>query len=252
MRVKAGKNDESREKTRAALLQAGADLLVEHASRNPFAALRLRSLCERAGYSTGAFYLHWASVEQYYDELATLLSEPGDRFNTVFDNLAREAKASINADALDAVVRVAKQDFSLLVEDQLWDAAELMLVTWGRTRFREPVARGYEVADHGTGQVYASVLGQRGREPRPPLDWDHIGVILQGLVEGLGLRHKIDPTTIQPTDDATPGLYATAVAAILAVLTRPAGDTQDVHEALGALLAEASAPNRPATGNPAQ
>ena len=42
--VKAGKNEEAREKSRAALLQAGADLLVESAMRNPFAALRLRGI----------------------------------------------------------------------------------------------------------------------------------------------------------------------------------------------------------------
>ena len=64
MSPKAGKNEEARERSRAALLQAGADLLVENALRNPFAALRLRGICERAGYSTGAFYLHWATVDE--------------------------------------------------------------------------------------------------------------------------------------------------------------------------------------------
>ena len=49
MSPKIGKNDEARERSRAALLQAGADLLVENAARDPFAALRLRSICERAG-----------------------------------------------------------------------------------------------------------------------------------------------------------------------------------------------------------
>ena len=63
MSPKVGKNDEARERSRAALLQAGADLLVENALRNPFAALRLRGICERAGYSTGAFYLHWSKID---------------------------------------------------------------------------------------------------------------------------------------------------------------------------------------------
>jgi hypothetical protein len=108
--------------------------------------------------------------------------------------------------------------------------------TWGRTRFREPVARGYEAVDEGTGQVYASVLTQRGRELRPPLDWDRIGAILQGLVEGLGLRYKIDPLVVSSSSDSAPDLYATAVAAVLAVLTRPIGDDASVDEASRVLL----------------
>ena len=240
--MKAGRNDEAREKSRAALLQAGADLLVEHASRSPFAALRLRGLCARAGYSTGAFYMHWTSVEEYYDELARHLAEDEHKFDAVFAVLAHEAEASSEAGALQAVMHVAKRDFRLLVEDPLWDASELMNVTWGRTRFREPVARGYETVDEGTGQVYASVLTQRGREPRPPLDWDRIGAILQGLVEGLGLRYKIDPIGAPPSSDSALDLYATTVAAVLAVLTRPIGDDASVDEALHTLLDAGESP----------
>jgi hypothetical protein len=32
-----------------------------------------------------------------------------------------------------------------------------------------------------------------GREPRPPFDWDRIGVVLQALVEGFWMRGKVDP-----------------------------------------------------------
>ena len=32
-----------------------------------------------------------------------------------------------------------------------------------------------------------------GREPRPPLDWDRIGVVFQSLVEGFWMRGKVDP-----------------------------------------------------------
>jgi hypothetical protein len=48
------------------------------------------------------------------------------------------------------------------------------------------------------------------------------------------LRHKIDPAAV-PSESAL-GLYATAVAAVLAVLTRPAGDKAGLNEALEHLL----------------
>jgi len=235
--AEAGQNDEARERSRAALLQAGADLVLEHATRNPFAALRLRGLCERAGYSTGAFYLHWATVQDYSEALARHLAEDDEQaFSGDFAALADLAETSADASALEAIARVADRDLQLLVDNPVWDAMELMNVTWGRTRFREPVARGYKILDHATGQIYGAVLARRGREPRPPFDRDRIGVVLQGLAEGFGLRHKIDPASVPESSETALGLYATAVAAVLAVLTRLIGDDASADQAIDALL----------------
>ena len=235
MAVKSGSNIEARDRSRAAILQAGADLIVEHASRHPFAALRLRGLCDRAGYSTGAFYVHWASLDEYYDDLAKHLS--GDEmFGAEFQALAELADCCAELDAVDAIARVADEDLGLLVRNEVWDAEELMNVTWGRTRYRERTARGYEHHDKAGGEIYGSILARKGREPRPPLDWDQIGRVIQAIAEGLGLRYKIDPNAVPPTSDSHLGIYAMSVAAVLAVLTRPIGDDTDANEAIRALL----------------
>jgi AcrR family transcriptional regulator len=237
MARKSGKNDEARGRSRAALLQAGADLMLEEVTRNPFAALRLRRLCERAGLSTGAFYVHWPSLDDYRADLAEQLTN-GDEmfFSADLASMAEMAGQGIPGTALGTVVRLADRDLSLLVSNPLWDATELVNVTWGRTTFRSELTRGYATIDHKTGQVYGSVLKQAGREPRPPLTWDSIGTILQGLAEGIGLRYKIDPAAIPDTSETAPGLYATAVAALLAVLTRPTGDHASITEMLDTLL----------------
>jgi AcrR family transcriptional regulator len=235
MSRKIGKNDEARERSRAALLQAGADLLVESALRNPFAALRLRGICERAGSSTGAFYLHWANIDGYYNDLAELLSAD-DVFDADFAALMEAAEGGARASSLTAVARVADRDLQLLADNPLYDAMELLNVTWGRSRLRAEMAHGYKVFDHDTGRIYGTVLAKRGREPRPPLDWDRIGVILQALLEGFTLRHKVDPAATAPPSESDLGLYATAVAAVLAVVTRPAGDDANFGEAVQALL----------------
>jgi AcrR family transcriptional regulator len=233
--VKAGKNEEAREKSRAALLQAGADLLVESAMRNPFAALRLRGICERAGFSTGAFYLHWSNIDDYQTDLAELLAAD-DVFDADMAALKETGEENSEASALTAIARVADRDLQLLLDDPLYDAMELMNVTWGRTRFRTQMAHGYRVFDHDTGQAYGTILASRGREPRPPLDWDRIGAILQALVEGFTLRSKVDPSAVPPSTGTELGPYATAIAAVLAVVTRPAGDDASLNEALEALL----------------
>src|SRR5690348_9100421 len=242
--VKAGKNEEAREKTRAALLQAGADLLVESAMRNPFAALRLRGICERAGYSTGAFYLHWANIDDYHNDLAERLAAD-DVFDADMAALKETGEENSQASALTAIARVADRDLQLLLDDPLYDAMELLNVTWGRTRFKTQIAHGYRVFDHDTGQVYGTILASRGREPRPPLDWDRIGAILQALVEGFTLRHKADPAAVPPSSKSELGPYATAIAAVLAVVTRPAGDDDSLGEALQALLDAASPSTEP-------
>jgi AcrR family transcriptional regulator len=247
MSPKSGKNDEARERSRTALLQAGADLLVESALRNPFAALRLRGICERAGYSTGAFYLHWANIDEYYDDLGELLSAD-DSFDDDFDALMEAAGSSAEASALTAIAHVADRDLQLLVDNPLYDAMELVNVTWGRSRFNAQIAHGYRVFDHDTGRVYGTVLAKQGREPRHPLDWDRIGAILQALLEGFTLRHKADPAAVPLSSESDLGPYAIAVAAVLAVCTRPAGDDAPLGEALQALFEIQARPPAPPDG----
>jgi AcrR family transcriptional regulator len=249
----AGKNDEARARSRAAFLQAGADLLVESAQRNPFAALRLRAICARAGYSTGAFYQHWPDVGTYNDDLAGLLAAD-DAFDNDMAVLEEVGRAGAAATALAALARVADRDLELLVGNGLYDAMELLNVTWGRSHFRAQFAHGYQVSDHDIGRVYGTILARRGREPRPPLDWDRIGTILQALIEGFTLRHKVDPAAGALSSESDLGLYATAVAAVLAVVTRPVGDDASLGEAVETLLDGQPRPSGPAdeTANPRQ
>jgi AcrR family transcriptional regulator len=248
MPQKAGPNDEARERSRAALLEAGADLLVEHSRRNPFATLKLRAICTRAGYSSGAFYMHWASMGEYQDALAEHLAA-----EAFLDDLAAITEAGDNcgkASTLGTVQCAADQDLELLLDSPLWDAMQLLNVTWGRTKFRQRSTEGYRLLDHATGKAYGSLLEQRGREPRPPFDWDRIGIVLQGLIEGLGMRCKVDPAAVPKSSETDPGLYATAVATVLAVLTRPREDHATVEETLQALLEAKGSPTAPGASEP--
>ena len=241
---KTGPNQEARERSRARLLHAGADLMLDQAKQNPFAALRLRRICEKAGLSTGAFYVHWATMEEYYNDLAEFLTEGNELgFQADFASLSELAETDAQQCAATAIAHLAKRDLELLVGNPLWDAMELVALTWGRTHFREDIKQGYATIDRVTGQIYGSALAKRGREPRPPLDWEGIGAILQALVEGFGLRYKIDPTVPLSSPEPAFDLYATAVAAVLAVLTRPVGDDANACECIKGLLDTIPSPN---------
>jgi AcrR family transcriptional regulator len=238
--LKAGKNDDARERSKSALLRAGADLLVEHAQvKGPFAALRLRTICARADYSTGAFYLHWSTLDEYYEALGNYLAAADEEaFTDDLASLAELGTSDAEASVLDTVVSAADRNLELLMDSKLWDAMQLLSLTWGRTRFRDQMARGYDRFDYATGQAYGSLLASRGREPRPPLDWNQIGAVLQSLIEGFGMRRKIDPSAVTQSSETALGPYPAAAAALLAVLTRPIGDVGTLDQALRALFVE--------------
>jgi AcrR family transcriptional regulator len=237
MSPKAGRNEEARVRSRAALLQAGADLLVENALQNPFAALRLRVICERARYSTGAFYLHWSTLDNYHKDLAAYLnaSDGLDEDMPALDEILAEDDPPSEADP-SVIFDAADRHFQLTVNSRLFDAAQLLNIMWGRTRLKTETARGYKLLDHHTGQVYRAFLTKLRREPRPPLDWDRIGTILQSLLEGFALRYKVDSGAVPQSSESDPGFYAIATAAMLAVITRPVGDNANLGVAIQALL----------------
>jgi hypothetical protein len=191
--------------------------------------------------------LHWDDVASYKSDLAQLLAAP-DAFDNDMAVLEQVGQACAEATALTAIARVADRDLRLLLDNPLLDAMELLEVTWGRSQGRDQMTHGYKVSDRDIGRVYGAILAGRGREPRPPLDWDRIGVILQALIEGFTLRHRVDPAAGSQSSGSDLGLYATAVAAVLAVVTRPAGDQATFGETVEALFDGEARPPAQADG----
>jgi len=230
---KAGKTHEaSRTESRTKLLQAGAELIIEHAQRNPFASMRVRTICERAGYSTGAFYVHWPDTDAFQLELGERLLSDLPTLED-FQSLFALAESVRDRPLLDALTKLAFADLDELVKNPIWDANELVNVTWGRSRLREAGIRGYRQVDELTADLYGRVLEAHGREPRPPFTMLQIGVLLQGLVEGLGLRQKVDREALEISPSEQRSLYAIAVVALLSVLTRERGTRAEVGDVLG-------------------
>jgi len=235
---KAGRTHaEARERTRQALFRAGAEMLTEAAARDPFAAIHVRELCERADYSTGAFYAHWPNARAFYDELSDYFM--AHVLAADFDELKSRARLAAQQPGAAGVLALADEDLAVLLANPHWDAVELLNLTLARTTHREAASAGYREIDALTGETYALALERLGREPRPPLDWPQIGAALQALVEGFGFRAKVDPEPIglagpeQPSRaDARTSLYAYSVAALLAAFTQPRGEHRELRESL--------------------
>jgi AcrR family transcriptional regulator len=231
-------NAEASATTREALLAAGATAFIEEqAASHPFRGLTIRAVCERAGYSTGAFYAHWTNVTAYYEDLGRLLLGPDeDLFKADFEGLEKVARELSQRNIVEGLLGLGDVDFELLLKNPLWDAMPIVSATWGRSKLQSEAALGYSAIDTTTMEVYGDFLAAHGRAVRAPLTPQLIGSLLQALIEGLGLRAKIDPeSTSWPTAEAD-SLYAIGAACLLAVLTRADDDDDDLFAMIARLM----------------
>ncbi len=233
---KAGKtNKQAKEDSERELLAAGLDELVSAERVNPMSHLKVRIVCDRAGRTSGAFYMHWpGGIDEYRMALGELLlgEVAGmDEELTELRDIAREASGLPTA--LSAITEVAEADLRLLLENETWDTVELLTLAWGRDpeRLREAAATGYLAADHLTAGAYDVVLEAFGREPRDPFTSHQIAAVLQAFIEGFGLRVKVEPEVMGGEEHAG-RIYALGVAALLAAMTTARGDSDDVSETL--------------------
>jgi len=68
-------------------------------------------------------------------------------FADEFESMTIAAAMRPGDSLLSALARVADMDLHLLVSNPLWDAMELVNLTWGRTSFQEQLAHGYVTLD---------------------------------------------------------------------------------------------------------
>jgi AcrR family transcriptional regulator len=233
-------NEEALRESKTAFLRAGAELLMDELQSEPFGALKLQKICAKTErYTSGAFYQHWSDIDSYRKELREYLLAVGDDlWQEDFDHLERVAANHPTTDPIDAVYALANEDLATLLRNPAWDATELMNLTWGRGEYRQSTADEYDSVDQQTALLYGTLLNRMGREARPPLSFREIATILQALVEGLGLRHRVDPESVPLGSDSTPGIYALGVASILVALTRNSSDSRSVGDTLKGAFAD--------------
>ena len=233
-------NDAAKDQSRKALLTAGAALFVEATQVEPFAALRIRDVCERADYSTGAFYVHWKSPADFHEALSEhLVALDESAWETVFEELETIASSTNPADPAGSVDALASADLEATLGSPIWDAMELFVFTAGRTTRREVAAAGYADIDESTARAYGKLIDRLGREVRPPLTSTQIGTILQATIEGVAIRHRLDPRAVElePSEHGMRSVYTAAVLSVIVTLTRRKADRRTLGELLLAELA---------------
>jgi AcrR family transcriptional regulator len=176
---------ESQARTRAALLQAGADVFVERG----FAGSSVEAIAARAGFTRGAFYSNFASKEELFAELLQ------ERVYAVYRHMAErllsgdaawspresgERLAAVQADPsgkwmfrlwLELLAHAGRSEEMRALAAQFWSGTRALMT--------ELVERTY---------------ARRGETP--PIAADRIASALIAMDIGLALQHYVDPGAV--------------------------------------------------------
>jgi AcrR family transcriptional regulator len=176
---------ESQARTRAALLQAGAEVFVERG----FAGSSVEAIAERAGFTRGAFYSNFASKEELFAELLqervyALYRQMGERL------LAGEADWSPRDSGERLAAIQAHPDGRWMF--RLW--LELIAHA-GRSDEMRRLAAGFWSGNRALmAQLVERAYARRGEAP--PIAADRIGSALIAMDIGLALQHYVDPEAV--------------------------------------------------------
>ncbi|GAA3941140.1 TetR/AcrR family transcriptional regulator [Streptomyces gulbargensis] len=175
-----------RPRTRAALLKAALETFAEHG----FHATTIEQVCERAGYTRGAYYSNFASKEELF---LALFDEHGERtvrrLAEAIDALGPEEHTVARIAELAARVEPEERDWYLVTTEFTLHAIRDPQAAWvlarHEERLRAEIARGL-----------ALVLRRAGRALT--VDTDRFARLIIALREGGLAQSYVEPEALPP------------------------------------------------------
>lgn len=193
-----------RPRTRAALLRAALETFAEHG----FHAVSIEQICERAGFTRGAYYSNFASKEELF---LALFDEHGERvvrrLAEAIDALAPEECTLEWFAELVARIEPDERDWYLVSMEFTLHAIRDPRAAWvlarHEARLRAELARGLELVVHRAGRELT-------------MDADRLTRLIVALREGGLAQSYVEP------DEFPPGsLERGFLAPLLKSATRP-------------------------------
>ncbi|MGW6395704.1 TetR/AcrR family transcriptional regulator [Streptomyces sp. NPDC055103] len=175
-----------RPRTRAALLKAALEAFAEHG----FHATTIEQICERAGYTRGAYYSNFASKEELF---LALFDEHSDRtvrrLADAIDALTAEEYTLTRLAELAARIEPDERDWYLVTTEFTLQAIRDRQAAWVLARhderLRAEIARGLTL-----------VLRRAGRELT--VDADRFARLIVALREGGLAQSYVEPAALPP------------------------------------------------------
>lgn len=221
----------SPEETRRELLTAGLGILVDDPAEHAFDHLKAGRVASAAGRTTGAFFHHWSSQDDYVLDLIDFAFQP-ERSSTLLLVERYMVEALMEGHPLGEVLARAcelaldhlPEDPQMVIENLLWKRAvtDRDFGRWLLERFHRMDGEG--------ARIFAGLLELADRRPRPPFTAETISVLLPALIQSVALRHLID------RDDLPGGVTRWIVLSVIPLLTAGPGDELDADEYTTELL----------------
>jgi AcrR family transcriptional regulator len=204
----------SPEDTRRDLLDAGLRLLAEDPAANAFGHLKAGRVAAEAGRTSGAFFHHWASQDDYVLDLIDYAFQPEQSATLTVVDQALERSFSTEESAGATLLSVCRAALRSLpsepqtaIEFLMWKRAssDPQFGEWVRGRYRELDAVG--------SPLFARLVELTGRRVRPPFTVESAAALVTAVAHGLLLRHLVEDETYPPD------ILGWVVVALLPLLT---------------------------------
>ncbi len=179
---------EKRARTRAALLDAAAELFAARGFRH----VSVDEIAERAGLTKGAVYDHFEDKEALFAETCLSRSTSVDTGVLADDSLTFEEQLR--------ALWLAVADATLSEENAALTPLELEMtqLSMSSERARQWVATAYAFNRRGMASLIERAI-QRENESLPPLPPEELATIVRATMHGLMQQRRADPDAVPPS-----------------------------------------------------
>jgi hypothetical protein len=212
-------------------------LLAADPAAGALSHLKAGRVAGEAGRTTGAFFHHWPSQEDYALDLIDYAFRPerAESLGAVQADLAEGLEAGREVgEALLSACRTALD--SIAVEPQ----TAIEFLVWKRAStdpaFGAWVADRYRELDAAGAPLFTDLIALTGRQVRPPFTVETAAALVTAVAHGLVLRHAVERQTYPPD------ILGWVVLALLPLITAPSEDHRHAAEIAAALAVEALGP----------
>lgn len=224
----AERRRKTREESRAALLSAGIDVLVEKPTSGIRHA-RATDVVSRLGLTSGAFYNIWPSQEEFQHDLLEEVFDP-KHWPTVGGarSMARDM-ASGGATFDELIAAGAALAWSQVQENEQMLRLQFALWAGGDPTVASLIARQYQIVSHRWIEMFELVVSLYDLRPRTPNSLDKLSMGLTALVEGLYSRFVVEQVASEDASTkVSEGVFADMVRALVyAAVAAPSGKSED-------------------------
>jgi len=214
----------SRDETRQLLLETGRQVLLEDGLPEG-TNIKLTTVLERAGLTTGAAYQLWKSQSLFQEELALFVAKEFEWARPNTDRSKLRAMADDRPDLVEGTRRVA-----IFYWDAFVSRPEFLMILhfWSvrnpREELSDAIREGYDIVHTGLKEMFEVTIKVYGLKFREPYGPDDMAVAMTAATEGLVLRQHVDPERVRRDDDELhPGeqIYVGLLQAIIGYFTVP-------------------------------